>query len=335
MTTENQAPEGAERTKALNAVIELLDGKNRSSDRPSDHVFRAVEAARAALAAQPQAAGDWQKPIGVTFPTAKPQPSPAEGDEDHQRALRIASEGRRFVNDRSHLGGQVYVNDLAWALGILADRAAVSHVQPKGTAPCAKPHFYYDPECGVLFFATQGEALAYAAESLKCFREDARHDGEWPAEVEDARVGIVTHAAVETGSEAEGFDYELWTGAAIQAPAPAHTQAWNHTTAELAAIYGEMASINETAAKYQNAAQRDRLRHLRAEAVSIGERRYAMAAIPSPAVRADVVDAERYRIWRDNAERMCPALQFETPEWINAFLSSAIAAKPTAQDTAP
>jgi hypothetical protein len=56
--------------------------------------------------------------------------APAEGDEDYRRALRIASEGRRFVNDCTHLGGMVYVNDLAWALGILADRAAP---QPKRT----------------------------------------------------------------------------------------------------------------------------------------------------------------------------------------------------------
>lgn len=38
---------------------------------------------------------------------------------------------------------------------------------------------------------------------------------------------------------------------------------------------------------------------------------------------AEARDAARYRLWRDNAERMCPALQYETPEWIDAFLSPA------------
>jgi len=83
---------------------------------------------------------------------------------------------------------------------------------------------------------------------------------------------------------------------AATADAPvAEPVAWNHTTAELAAIYGEMAAINETPAKEQSDAQRERLKNLRAEAVAIGVRRYALARSHAP---EDAKDAERYRFMR-------------------------------------
>lgn len=59
---------------------------------------------------------------------------------------------------------------------------------------------------------------------------------------------------------------ESATSSSADAPA-ASLHAWTHTTAELAAIYGEMAAINETATKDQTEPQRARLKVLRAEAV--------------------------------------------------------------------
>lgn len=90
--------------------------------------------------------------------------------------------------------------------------------QPAPTYVRKKPHFYYDPECGVLWFATEAEALAYAAESLKCFAKDARHDGEWPSEVEDVRIGVATHATAEIGNDDDGYDYKV---VPLQAAIPA------------------------------------------------------------------------------------------------------------------
>lgn len=61
-----------------------------------------------------------------------------------------------------------------------------------------------------------------------------------------------------------------------------HSPAWYQTTAELAAIYGEMCAINETPAKDQTPAQQERLKVLRSECVAIQYRRIAMVA-PVPA----------------------------------------------------
>lgn len=72
--------------------------------------------------------------------------------------------------------------------------------------------------------------------------------------------------------------FEIAPAAGAPLAATAVPVAWNHITAELAAIYGEMAAINETPAKDQADGQRERLKVLRAEAVAIGERRYAMVA---------------------------------------------------------
>lgn len=57
--------------------------------------------------------------------------------EDAARARVIAANAQRFADDRTHLGNLVYVNDLVWALGVLAapqpaevaDEAADAHQQ--------------------------------------------------------------------------------------------------------------------------------------------------------------------------------------------------------------
>ncbi len=62
-------------------------------------------------------------PPGTQFFTATtPQPAVngAGLSDDVRRASLIAIEAQRFADDRTHLGAMVYLNDLAWALRILA-----------------------------------------------------------------------------------------------------------------------------------------------------------------------------------------------------------------------
>lgn len=49
--------------------------------------------------------------------------------EDVQRARLIAQAAQKFAEDRTHIGDLVYVNDLVWALGILAAPAAAQGAQ--------------------------------------------------------------------------------------------------------------------------------------------------------------------------------------------------------------
>lgn len=74
---------------------------------------------------------------------------------------------------------------------------------------CKKPFFAYDPDDGSTFFASQGEALEYAIAGLTHAREQAKFDGEWSAEVDSYRVGIVTHVAAPFEDDGESCDYRL------------------------------------------------------------------------------------------------------------------------------
>ena len=68
---------------------------------------------------------------------AASQPAPVA--EDIQRARIIAANAQRFADDRTHLGSLVYVNDLAWALKVLAapvEAQAVPDAKALAVAVC-------------------------------------------------------------------------------------------------------------------------------------------------------------------------------------------------------
>ena len=83
--------------------------------------------------------------------------------------------------------------------------------QPEQPAPqgIRKPYFAHSPEDGFEYFATQSEALEFASRSIAEYKDAANFDGEWDGDVEEIRVGIVTHVARCDGDEASGFDYEM------------------------------------------------------------------------------------------------------------------------------
>lgn len=114
--------------------------------------------------------------------------------------------------------------------------------------------------------------------------------------------------------------------AAVEPSQPAATlDAWHKTDAELAAIYGEMSSINETPRKEQSVVQADRLTVLRQEAVAICDRRYRLASsTPAPAapsaqvagamgdiaqVLAGLLDENEWKEMEQKIAIVCTALQ--------------------------
>lgn len=82
------------------------------------------------------------------------------------------------------------------------------------------PHFTWDEDNGLVLFAAQDAALAYADETLGYCRRDAQHDGEWPEAVETIRVGIVTHVTVPDVNEEGGYEYTLGTARPAAVPSP-------------------------------------------------------------------------------------------------------------------
>jgi len=52
--------------------------------------------------------------------SSHPSPASAPAAADLERAKVVAREAQFLATDRSHLGRMVYVNDLVWALGVLA-----------------------------------------------------------------------------------------------------------------------------------------------------------------------------------------------------------------------
>ena len=74
-----------------------------------------------------------------------------------------------------------------------------------------KAFFSFSEDNGILFHDTAEEAKAAALEDLECYRGEAKHDGEWPGEVEGVRWGQVLGMSrpIPQGSDPESFDYEL------------------------------------------------------------------------------------------------------------------------------
>ena len=74
-----------------------------------------------------------------------------------------------------------------------------------------KPFFSFTDDNGILFYDTAEEAKAAALADLEHYRDEAKHDGEWPGEVEGVRWGHVLgmSRAIPQGTEPESFDYEL------------------------------------------------------------------------------------------------------------------------------
>lgn len=74
-----------------------------------------------------------------------------------------------------------------------------------------KPFFSFNDDNGILFHDTAEEAKAAALEDLGYYRNEAKHDGEWPGEVDGVLWGQVLgmSRAIAQGSEPESFDYEL------------------------------------------------------------------------------------------------------------------------------
>lgn len=74
-----------------------------------------------------------------------------------------------------------------------------------------KPFFSFNEDNGILFHNTAEEAQAAALADLEHYRDEAKHDGEWPGEVEGVRWGQVLgmSRAIPQGSEPESFEYEL------------------------------------------------------------------------------------------------------------------------------
>ncbi len=107
--------------KAITLVIDLLDSINRSSDRPSDYAFRAVAAARAALAAQ----------------QAEREPlSQAAQDVLAERQRQISVEGWTPEHDDEHSDGTIALAagsycESAARPGLFKRQAGIAFVVPK------------------------------------------------------------------------------------------------------------------------------------------------------------------------------------------------------------
>ena len=74
-----------------------------------------------------------------------------------------------------------------------------------------KQFFSFNDDNGILFHDTAEEAKVAALADLDAYRDDAKHDGEWPGEVEGVRWGRVLGMTrwKKTSSDPESFEYEL------------------------------------------------------------------------------------------------------------------------------
>lgn len=92
----------------------------------------------------------------------------------------------------------------------------------------SQTYFSYDPDNGdVDFHTSEQEAIAWAKETLKTYRREANHDGEWAKDVESITVGLlpdgvsqedanddhslllITHKATAIGDEENGYEYQI------------------------------------------------------------------------------------------------------------------------------
>lgn len=149
----------------------------------------------------------------------------------------------------------------------------------------------------------------------------------WPAlaflvQAQDGlpELPIAAFPAVDTEDGNDKFTANQmrdYARAAVASKTAAMPTAWNHTTSELAAIYGEMAAINETPAKDQSEGQRERLKALRAEAVEIGSKRYSLATAQPPKV-----DAAPQAISDEEIDRIASLTEKAMEDGLSGFLKS-------------
>lgn len=83
---------------------------------------------------------------------------------------------------------------------------------PIEAVPVATKFAAWSADNGLEVFDTEAEALEYAAQTLKAYRDDAKFDGEWPDDTEDLWVGAIhiTHKSRATEPDEQGgVDFEL------------------------------------------------------------------------------------------------------------------------------
>jgi len=71
----------------------------------------------------------------------------------------------------------------------------------------AKSFFSYSSSMGLEFWATEAEARDSAENEIEQYREDAKHDGEWPVDTDSVLWGRVVQRATEKPCEIDGADF--------------------------------------------------------------------------------------------------------------------------------
>ncbi|KKI36097.1 hypothetical protein VI03_25305 [Burkholderia vietnamiensis] len=102
-------------------------------------------------------------------------------------------------------------------------------------------YFVYDPECRhVDFYPTDHERNKAHLDAINEYRREARHDQEWPTEVEGIISGVVTHTTVAIQVHDDSYEYEPRTVSVVDV---AHGVATNGPAGDAAVDLAERALI--------------------------------------------------------------------------------------------